>query len=101
MPLAFIPDQHTDVYSVDGHLLGTVTEAWPAEHASSPSLARATKQTGLGYFRLSGFKGGDLYVPLDMLSDYADERLKIKLTKNQIAKQGWGQRPADLPTSEG
>ena len=97
MPLTWVPDQNTEVYSLDGHLLGTVAEAWPTEYASSPSLARATKQSGVGYFRLTGMKGGDLYVPLDMLADYADERLRIKLIKRLIAKQGWDKRPADLP----
>ena len=29
--------------------------------------------------------------------DYTDERLRIRFTKSQIAKQGWNQRPAELP----
>jgi hypothetical protein len=97
MPFNWVPDQSTDVYSVDGHLIGKVAEAWPSEYASSRTLARAAKETGMGYFRLTGFKGGDLFVPFDALADYTDERLRIRFTKNQIAKQGWNQRPAELP----
>jgi hypothetical protein len=97
MPFNWVPDQSTDVYSLDGHLIGQVAEAWPSEYASSRTLARAAKETGMGYFRLTGFKGGDLFVPLDALADYTDERLRIRFTKNQIAKQGWNQRPAELP----
>lgn len=96
MPFNWIPEFSADVYSVDGHLIGKVGEGWASDSASSPTLARATKQTGVGYFTLTGFKGGDLYVPMDAVSDYADERLKLKFTKNQIAKKGWGQRPAEL-----
>lgn len=102
MPLNWVPNQsNTEVYSVDGHLLGIIAEAWPAEYASSRTLASATKQAGAGYFRLSAAKGSDLYVPIAMLSDYTDERVRIRLTKNQIAKQGWDQRPAGLPANEG
>lgn len=89
--------EDTDVYSVDGHLIGKVGEGWASEYASSKTLARSVKEAGVGYFRLTGFKGGDLYVPLDALSDYSDERVKLRFTKNQIAKRGWGQRPAELP----
>ena len=49
-----------DVYSMDGHLVGQVAEAWPAEYASSRALASAIGQQGMGYFRMTGFKGGDL-----------------------------------------
>src|SRR3954454_12162087 len=101
MPLSWVPNQETEVYSLDGHLLGTVAEAWPAEYASSRTLATLTKQTGMGYFRLAVAKGDDLYVPIAELSDYTDERVRIRLTKGQIAKQGWNQRPAGLPASEG
>lgn len=94
---AFTGPQETDVYSVDGHLIGKVAEGWASEYASSSSLAGTTKQIGTGYFRMTGFKGGDLFVPLDALSDYTDERVRIRYTKNQIGKQGWDKRPADLP----
>ena len=89
--------QETDVYSVDGHLIGKVAEGWASEYASSRTLAGTTHQTGVGYFRMVGLKGGDLFVPLSALSDYTDERVRIRLTKTQISKQGWDKRPADLP----
>lgn len=97
MPFNWIPDQNTDVYSIDGHLIGKVAEGWASEYASSRSLAGAIKETGMGYFRMTGFKGGDLFVPLNAMSDYTDERLKIRFTKAQIGKQGWDKRPAELP----
>ena len=97
MTLTWVPDQDTEVYSLDGHLIGKVAEAWPSEYASSRTLARVAKETGMGYFRLTGFKGGDLFVPINELADYTDERVRIRLTKKQIAKKGWDQRPADLP----
>ncbi len=97
MPFNWVPQQSADVYSIDGHLIGKVAEGWASEYASSRSLAGAIKETGIGYFRLTGFKGGDLYVPLDAMSDYTDERVKLRFTKNQIARQGWGERPAALP----
>lgn len=97
MPLNWVPDQTTQVYSLDGHLIGTVAEAWPSEFASSSSLAQATNQTGQGYFRMTREKGDDLYVPIAALSDYADERARIGMTLRQILKQGWDQRPDGLP----
>ncbi len=97
MALTWVPKQATEVYSLDGHLIGKVAEAWPTDYASSRTLARVAKEAGMGYFRLTGFKGGDLYVPLDAMADYTDERARIRYTRNQIAKKGWNQRPADLP----
>lgn len=97
MPLNWIPQQNTVVYSVDGHLIGKVAEAWADEYASSRTLANATDKTGVGYFRMTGFKGGDLYVPMNAMSDYTDERIKLRYTRSQIAKQGWHDRPALLP----
>ncbi len=99
MPLNWVPLQQTVVYSVDGHLIGRVAEGWPSEYASSRAVARAVDETGMGYFRMTGFKGGDLYVPFNAMSDYTDERIKLRFTKNQIAKKGWGERPAELPPS--
>ncbi len=97
MAFNWIPNQDTAVYSVDGHLVGKVAEGWPAEYTSSRALADTIGQRGMGYFRMTGFKGGDLFVPLDALSDYTDERVRIRFTKAQIGKQGWDKRPADLP----
>ena len=91
--------QQTDVYSMDGHLVGQVAEAWPAEYASSRTLASAIGQQGMGYFRMTGFKGGDLYVPISAMADYTDERVRLKVTKKLIAGQGWEQRPAGLTGS--
>jgi hypothetical protein len=96
MPFNWVPNQETAVYSVDGHLVGQIAEAWPAEYASSRALAGAIGQQGMGYFRMTGFKGGDLFVPVSALADYADERVRLKVTKGMIAKQGWDQRPAGL-----
>ncbi len=91
--------QQTDVYSVDGHLIGKVAEGWASEYASSRTLAGTIHQTGVGYFRLTGLKGGDLFVPLSAVADYTDERLRIRFTKAQITRQGWDKRPAD-PTHD-
>jgi hypothetical protein len=96
MPFNWVPNQETDVYSMDGHLVGQVAEAWPAEYASSRALASAIGQQGMGYFRMTGFKGGDLFVPVSAMADYADERIRLKVTKGMIAKQGWDQRPGGL-----
>ena len=96
MPFNWIPQQNTDVYSVDGHLIGKVTEGWASEYASSRSLAGAIKETGMGYFHMTGYKGGDLYVPLSAMSDYTDERMKLRFTKAQVGKQGWDKRPSEL-----
>ena len=96
MAFNWVPNQDTDVYSVDGHLVGKVAEAWPAEYTSSRALADTIGQRGMGYFRMTGFKGGDLFVPTSALADYADERVRLKVTKGQIAKQGWNQRPTGL-----
>ena len=89
--------QRTEVYSADGHLIGTVAEGWASEYASSRTLAGTTHQTGVGYFRMTSPKGSEIFVPLSALSDYTDERVRIRLTKAQIGKQGWDKRPADLP----
>jgi hypothetical protein len=89
--------QRTDVYSIDGHLIGTVAEGWASEYASSRTLAGTTHQTGVGYFRVTRPKGDDLFVPMSALADYTDERLRVRFTKAQIGKQGWNKRPADLP----
>jgi hypothetical protein len=36
------------------------------------------------------------------MSDYADGRIRLRFTKNQLAKQGFDQRPAGLRgTAEG
>lgn len=92
-----VPGLPTEVYSIDGHLVGTVTEAWPEDYASTSRLARALNQTGSGYFRLGGFKNQDLYVPLNAVADYAEERLRLKVTRKQLGQQGWEERPAGLP----
>lgn len=94
-----IPNQHTDVYTIDGHLVGSVAEAWPAEYASSRSLARMLGQAGSGYFRLAGFKGGDLYVPFEAMSDYTEERIRLNVTRKQLGARGWDKRPAEIRTT--
>ncbi len=96
MPFNWVPNQDTDVYSLDGHLVGQVAEGWPDEYASSKDLAGAIGQQGMGYFRMTGFKGGDLFVPVSSLADYSDERVRLRVTKAQIAKQGWDRRPSGL-----
>jgi hypothetical protein len=96
MPFNWVPNQDTDVYSLDGHLVGQVAEAWPSEYSSSRALASAIGEQGMGYFRMTGFKGGDLFVPVSALADYADERVRLKVTKKLIARQGWERRPAGL-----
>ncbi len=100
MAFNWVPNQDTEIYSVDGHLVGKVAEGWPAEYASSDALAGTIGQQGMGYFRMTGFKGGDLFVPTSALADYANARVRLKITKGQIAKQGWNQRPAGLTGSE-
>ena len=101
----WVPEQEADVYTIDGHLVGRVVEAWPAEYAGSRTLARTVGKLGAGFFRMTGFKKGwraqpiDLYVPLDAMSDYADGRIRLRFTKNQLAKQGFDQRPAGLPAA--
>ena len=96
-----IPNQDTEVYTIDGHLVGSVAEAWPTEYASSRTLARMLGEAGSGYFRLTGFKGGDLYVPFEAISDYSAERIRLNLTRKQLGAQGWDKRPAELPMATG
>jgi hypothetical protein len=96
MPFNWVPTNDTDVYSLDGHLVGKVAEGWPAEYASTRELASAIGEQGVGYFRMTGFKGGDLYVPTSAMADYTDERVRLRVTKGQIGKQGWDRRPAGL-----
>jgi len=96
MPFNWVPNQETQVYTMDGHLIGQVADAWPAEYASSGPLAKAIGQQGMGYFRLTGVKGGDLFVPTSAMADYTDERIRLKVTKATIGKQGWDRRPAGL-----
>lgn len=96
MAFNWVPNQDTAVYSLDGHLVGQVAEGWPAEHTSSRDLASAIGEQGVGYFRMTGFKGGDLFIPTSALADYADERVRLKVTKGQIGKQGWDRRPGGL-----
>lgn len=97
----WVPGQKLDVYSVDGHLVGRVAEAWPAEYTSSRTLARLLGETGTGYFRMTGFKDADLYVPLDAVSDFSKERVRLNITRKQLAKQGWDKRPDELRTRSG
>src|SRR5690349_12177226 len=96
MPFNWVPNQETAVYSMDGHLVGQVADAWPAEYASSKPLAGAIGQQGMGYFRMTGFKGGDLFIPTSAMADYTDERIRLKVTKGAIARQGWDRRPSGL-----
>jgi hypothetical protein len=101
MPLIpWVVNENTAVYSLDAHLLGTVAEAWPSEYSGSPTLARTVGKTGQGYFRLASAKGSDLYVPIEALADFTEERLRIRYTRAQIRKQGWDKRPDDLPSNE-
>lgn len=96
MAFNWVPNQDSEVYSIDGHLVGTVAEGWPAEYTSSSALAETIGEQGMGYFRMTGFKGGDLFVPTTALADYADERVRLKVTRGQIDKQGWDRRPSGL-----
>ncbi len=95
----WVPGQQMDVYAIDGHLVGSVAEAWPAEHTSSRTLARALGETGEGYFRMTVPKGADLYVPFEALADFSKERVRINMTRKQLLKQGWDRRPAELPAT--
>ncbi len=97
----WVPGQRLDVYTIDGHLVGQVAEAWPSEYTSSRTLARALGETGEGYFRMTAAKGPDLYVPFEAMSDFAASRLRLNLTRKQLLKQGWDRRPAELPVTSG
>lgn len=94
--LAWSPGHRTEVYTIDGHLVGTVTEGWPAEYTSSRTLARMLDETGRGYFLLSRPKGADLYVPLEAVSDFTRDRIRLRLTRKQLGAQGWDKRPTRL-----
>ena len=92
-----VPGRTLEVYSIDGHLVGTDADAWPETHTSTRRLARTIGEPGEGYFQLTGFKGGDLYVPFSALADFSDERIRLNLTRKQLAAQGWHEPPAHLP----
>ena len=92
-----IPGQDLAVFTLDGHRVGSVAEAWPEEYTSDPQLARLLRETGSGYFRLTGFGDADLYVPFTAIADFSDERVRLKLTRKQLAGQGWDRPPAELP----
>ena len=96
MPFNWVPDQETAVYTIDGHLIGTVAEGWPAEYTSNKDLASTIGQQGMGYFRVAGYTGGDLFVPTSAMADYSNTRLRLKVTKAVIGKQGWERRPTGL-----
>lgn len=94
--LNFIPHDDTEVYSIDGHLIGKVLDAHAAQYTSSRSLARLVGEVGSAYFQMEplGLRGVDtLYVPLDAMSDYTDERVRLRFTRKQIGKLGWDQPP--------
>ncbi len=99
MPFNWVPNQDTAVYTMDGHLVGQVAEAWPSEYTSSKALANAVGEQGTGYFRMTGFKGGDLFIPTSAMADYTDERIRLKVTKGALGKQGWNTRPS-APTGD-
>ena len=92
-----IPGQDLAVFTLDGHRVGSVAEAWPEEYTSDPELARLLREAGSGYFRLTGFGDADLYVPFTAIADFSDERVRLKLTRKQLAAQGWDRPPAELP----
>lgn len=90
----------TEVLSLDAQHVGAVSGAWPEDYAGGGGLARAVGKEGSGYFRLSGFKGArgrDLYVPFDAIADFTNSRIRLKLTRRQLAGQKWDRRPANLP----
>lgn len=96
--LNFIPNENTEVYSIDGHLIGRVVDAYAAQYGSSRSLARLVGETGAGYFVMEpiGMKGvGALYVPMDAMSDYTDERIRLRFTKKRLKGLGWDKPPTD------
>lgn len=96
--LSFAPFEDTEVYSVDGHLIGRVVDAQAAQYASSRTLARLVGETGSGYFEMAplGMRGvGALYVPLDAMSDYTGKRVRLRFTRNQVRKMGWDRPPTD------
>ncbi len=74
-----VPNRTQEVYSIDGHLVGTVADAWPESYTSNSRLAQMIGEEGEGYFQLTGFTGGDLNV-----------------TRKQLGQQGWDERPAYL-----
>lgn len=93
-----LPGEPTEVYTLDGHYAGRVVEAWPEAYAGDADLARTVGKAGKGYFRLAGTDGADLYIPFDALADFTEERIRLTVTRKALGKQGWGQRPATLPT---
>ena len=101
--LNFVPNADTEVYSIDGHLIGLVVDAHAAEYSSSRSLGRLVGETGAGYFVMEpiGMKGvGALYVPMDAMSDYTDERIRLRFPKKQLKAQGWDKPPTDQARSQ-
>ena len=92
-----VPNRTLEVYSLDGHLVGTAADAWPEEYTGTARLAQTIGETGEGYFQLTGFKGGDLYVPFSAMADFSDERIRLKVTRKQLGKQGWHERPVHQP----
>jgi hypothetical protein len=92
-----VPGRTLEVYSLDGHLVGTVADAWPESYTGSSRLARTIGEPGTGYFQLTGFKGGDLYIAFEAIADFSDERIRLKLTRKQLGRQGWHERPSHLP----
>ncbi len=91
-----VPNRTQEVYTIDGHLVGTVADAWPESYTSSRRLARTIGEEGEGYFQLTGFKSGDLYVPFSAVADFSDERIRLNVTRKQLGQQGWDERPARL-----
>jgi hypothetical protein len=93
----------TEVLSLDAQHVGAVSGAWPEDYAGGGGLARSIGKEGSGYFRLSGFKGArgrDLYVPFTAIADFTDGRIRLKLTRKQLAGQQWDRRPAGLPAED-
>ena len=90
------PNRTQEVYSIDGHQVGTVADVWPESYTSTRRLARTIGEEGEGYFQLTGFKGGDLYVPFSAVADFSDERIRLNVTRKQLGRQGWDERPAHL-----
>lgn len=93
------PDVATEVITIDGHLVGTVGDAWPEAYAGNRGRRGGLGKVGTGYFLLERSNAPNLYVPFGAMADYTSGRVRLKYPRKQLAKLCW-ERPPEPPAED-
>lgn len=90
------PGSAAEVMTLDGHLVGSVADAWPEAYAGNRGQRGGLGKVGMGYFLLERPHAPNLYVPFGAMADYTGGRIRLKYARKQLDKMGW-ERPPVAP----